>query len=725
MPSTSPLPRTLYALFMATFLIAGTASAQCPTLVWSDEFDGNAVNEGNWSYQTGGSGWGNNELQYYRPQNATVESGVLKITAREQKYRGKNYTSTRMRTLNKADFTYGHFEARIKMTTGQGIWPAFWMMPTDDVYGGWPKSGEIDIMENVGHEPSTTHGTIHYGDPSHVFSGASFRLFGGQRFTDDFHTFAIEKDPNEIRWYVDGVHFYTRTPADIAPEFWPFEERYHFILNVAVGGNWPGSPDATTVFPQVLEVDYVRVYDGNFPSIGGDRQVSSEQAGVVYSVANAPAGTTYSWSVPSGASIVAGQGTSSVTVDWGEAGGNVTAALNNTCGASQLAINVDVEPPVTYDFSFENFDDPPNATVSSNTGTLTEIANPDTSGINPSALVGEYVRNSGELYDTLFYTTTAIPDASEYADGTRKLLLDVYTTAPVGTEVLIQLEDSTSATGTNYPTGRHSRYQTFTSVQNGWERLEVGYLDSPDGALADTAVDNLVILFAPNTQTGDTWIFDNLDSYTAGDPPPPPPLDPPAAPSSLVALSAGTTQIDLSWNDNSNNESGFKIERSLDGVNFSQIATTGSNTTTYSDSGLASATTYHYQVRATNADGDSAYSNTDSATTDSVNPSTSMSVSSVVAGVQNAGQGNKRGMATVTIVDGNGNPVAGATVSGDFASNHYNEPGSGVTGADGSVVIVTAATAKGGVTVTFCVDDVTHASLTYDPASNVMTCDSL
>lgn len=723
------MKRTMRALLWTTViwsLAAGTAMAQCPNLVWSDEFDGNAVNEGNWSYQTGGNGWGNNELQYYRPENATVENGVLKITAREESYRGKSYTSTRMRTINKADFTYGRFEARIKMTIGQGIWPAFWMMPTDDVYGGWPKSGEIDIMENLGSEPSTTHGTIHFGDPSHVFTGESFRLFGGERFTDDFHTFAIEKDPNEIRWYVDGVHFFTRTPNDILPEFWPFEERYHFILNVAVGGNWPGNPDETTVFPQVLEVDYVRVYDGSFPSIGGDRDVPNAAASITYTVANAPAGTTYNWSVPSGASIVAGQGTDTITVDWGQSGGNVVVDINNSCGASQLAMDVNVNPPVSYDFSFENFDAPGSATLSWLTGTMTEVANPDTSGVNTSALVGEYVRNSAELYDTLGYVTSAITDGGEYTSGARKLYLDVYTTAPVGTEILIQLEDGNTTTGANYPTGRHSRYQAFTGVQNAWERIEVGYLDRPDTGTSDSSINNLVVLVAPNSTTGDTWYVDNLDSYVAGSPPPPPPPgNPPAAPTSLAAVSAGATQIDLSWSDNSNDESGFKVERSTDGVNFSQVATTGVNGNSYSDSGLASATTYHYRVRAYNFDGDSAYSNNANATTDAVNPGTSMHVSSVLAGVQSAGQGNKRGMATVTILDGSGNPVANATVDGTFASTHYNETASGVTDANGVAVIVTAATAKGGVTVTFCVDDVTHGSLTYDAASNVMTCDSL
>ncbi len=393
-------------LFAAWIMNMQQVAAQCPNLVWSDEFDGQAVNEANWSFQTGGSGWGNNELQYYRPENATVEDGVLKITAREENYRGKNYTSTRMRSMGKADFTHGRFEARIKMTIGQGIWPAFWMMPTDSVYGGWPKSGEIDIMENIGHEPSQVHGTLHYGDPTHQFSGNSFKLFGGQRFTDDFHIFAIEKDPNEIRWYVDGVLFNTLTPDEIQPEFWPFEERFHFILNLAVGGNWPGNPDETTLFPQVLEVDYVRVYDGNFPSISGRRDIPNQAKGEVYTISNAPAGTSFTWSVPNGASIISGQGTNAITVDWADTSGQVVANLDNACGSSQMAINVYVNPALHYDFSFENFDEPAASSVVSSTGSLSEIPNPDSSGLNPSAIAGQYIRNAAQLYDTLFYETS-------------------------------------------------------------------------------------------------------------------------------------------------------------------------------------------------------------------------------------------------------------------------------------------------------------------------------
>jgi hypothetical protein len=186
----------------------------------------------------------------------------------------RNYTSARLRTLSKGDWTYGRFEARMKLPYGQGLWPAFWMLPTDGVYGEWAASGEIDIMEIIGSQPNVLHGTIHYhGEwPNNWYSGASYTLSSGD-FSDDFHVFAIEWEEGEIRWYVDGIHYSTKNSWDTtsgAPFPAPFDEDFHILLNVAVGGNWPGSPDGTTVFPQRMEVDYVRVYaPSNTPPTSG------------------------------------------------------------------------------------------------------------------------------------------------------------------------------------------------------------------------------------------------------------------------------------------------------------------------------------------------------------------------------------------------------------------------------------------------------------------------
>jgi hypothetical protein len=444
--------------------------------------------------------------------------------------------------------------------------------------------------------------------------------------------------------------------------------------------------------------------------------VDHQGTGAVYTVGNAPSGSSYTWTAPAGATIVSGQGTNTATIDWGTAGGTVTVDINSGCGTEQLAIDVKVDPLFALDFSFENFDDPANVTLQSTTGTLTEVLNPDTSGINPSTLSGEYTRNLTEEFDTIFYDVAVIPDGSQYTSEQRRFSMDVYTNAPVGTQILIQLEDSAIATPINFPDGRHSRYEAFTSVQNQWERLTFKFLNQPDPATSDTSLDDMVILFASGTFTGDTYTFDNLDSYaavTAG--------NPPAAPTSLGATAVSSSQIDLAWTDNAGDEDGFRVERSTDGSNFSQIATTAANVTSYADTGLAASTTYYYRVLAFNSSGDSAYSNTDQATTNGTGTATTMYVSSIVEGSQGAGQGNKSGTATVTIVDNLGNPVDGAAVMGTFTGD-FNESASGVTGAGGTVTLVTTGSKKGSLNFTFCVDDVTHGSLSYDPGSNGQTC---
>jgi beta-glucanase (GH16 family) len=240
-------------------------------LSWSDEFnaaDGSAPDPSKWTLETGGGGWGNQELEYYtaRPQNAHIQNGNLVIMVLQETYSGpdgvtRNYTSARMKTQKHFSQTYGRFEARLKVPFGQGIWPAFWMLGDDIDQVDWPNCGEIDIMENIGKEPATVHGTIH--GPGYSGAGgvtAAFSLPSG-RFADDFHVFAVEWEPNAIRFYVDDHLYATQTPAALpAGTKWVFDHPFFILLNVAVGGSFPGSPDQTSTYPQTMEVDYVRVY---------------------------------------------------------------------------------------------------------------------------------------------------------------------------------------------------------------------------------------------------------------------------------------------------------------------------------------------------------------------------------------------------------------------------------------------------------------------------------
>ena len=241
-------------------------------MVWSDEFTGrndSAVDSAKWSFDIGGKGWGNNELQTYtsRRTNATIKNGLLLITVRKETLAGpdkitRHYTSARLLTKNKFTQAYGRFEARIKIPYGQGIWPAFWMMGDNIGSVGWPNCGEIDIMENIGREPSIVYGTLHgpgYSGANGI--NATHALPYGQKLSDDFHIFSVEWEPNVIRFYVDGMLYRTRGPADLPTGAkWVFDHPFFIILNVAVGGAFPGNPDATSVFPQVMQVDYVRVH---------------------------------------------------------------------------------------------------------------------------------------------------------------------------------------------------------------------------------------------------------------------------------------------------------------------------------------------------------------------------------------------------------------------------------------------------------------------------------
>jgi beta-glucanase (GH16 family) len=248
------------------------------SLAWSDEFDGPvgaAPDSSKWTAEVGGWGWGNNELEYYtsRIDNAYQSGGALVIKAIKETYTGsdsvtRDYTSARLITKNKFSTTYGRFEARIKVPFGQGIWPAFWMLGSNIDSDGWPTCGEVDIMENIGREPSIIHGTIHgpgYSGGNGVSS--SYSLPNNQRFSDSFHTFAVEWEPSVVRFYCDGILYKKTTPADLpAGKTWVFDHPFFIILNVAVGGSWPGNPDGTTIFPQTMLVDYVRVYQRATPS---------------------------------------------------------------------------------------------------------------------------------------------------------------------------------------------------------------------------------------------------------------------------------------------------------------------------------------------------------------------------------------------------------------------------------------------------------------------------
>ncbi|CAM3834539.1 RICIN domain-containing protein [Kibdelosporangium persicum] len=278
----------LGSMLVGTALGTQAAAAPAPDVsiaatTFADEFTGAAgtpVDGSKWNMEVGDN-VNNHERQYYtnRTSNAALDGqGNLVITARRENpgnyncwYGRCEYTSARLNTVGKFSQTYGRFETRLKMSHGQGMWPAFWMMGTTG--GTWPNNGEIDVMENVGFEPNTVHGTIH--GPGYSGSGGIGAAYTGPRFADGFHTFTLDWSPNLLIWYVDGQEYQRRTPADLGGRTWVFNDRPFFIiLNLAVGGYWPGDPDASTPMPNTLVVDYVRVTDTPGGGGGGGGQIT-------------------------------------------------------------------------------------------------------------------------------------------------------------------------------------------------------------------------------------------------------------------------------------------------------------------------------------------------------------------------------------------------------------------------------------------------------------------
>jgi beta-glucanase (GH16 family) len=264
----------LAALFVVALAVTGNASVAAQPLAasFTDDFDGPAgagVDTGKWHFETGDN-VNNHEREWYTSgtDNAALDGqGNLVITAKKENpgnyqcwYGSCEYTSARLSTAGQFAQAYGHVEARMKIPRGQGMWPAFWMLGDNIGSAGWPQCGEIDIMENVGNEPNTVHGTIH--GPGYSGSAGVGAAYNGPVFADDFHTYAIDWSPNQIKWSVDGNVYETRTPADVNGNQWVFDHPFYLILNLAVGGYWPGDPDGSTSFPQQLVVDYVHVTTG-------------------------------------------------------------------------------------------------------------------------------------------------------------------------------------------------------------------------------------------------------------------------------------------------------------------------------------------------------------------------------------------------------------------------------------------------------------------------------
>jgi len=385
------------------FLLIGMmfANAQEYELVWYDEFDYTGLpNSDKWNYDIGGGGWGNSELQYYtnRSENARVENGNLRIEARKEAYSGSAYTSARLVTRNKGEWKYGKIEIRAKLPSGKGTWPAIWMLPTDWTYGGWPASGEIDIMEHVGYDATTIFGTVHTEAFNHSIGTQKGSSITIPDCESQYHLYWIVWTEDKIDFYVDNALYFSFDNQETW-EKWPFDQRFHLILNIAVGGSWGGAQGVDdNIFPTSMYVDYVRVYKEVevLKLTGEDYLLPGEDAS--FEVNNI-VGASYQWNLPQGVELVSGQATNKVTVKWGNADGKIIALVNrsgivDTVSKQILLVHI----PDQSEYAWSNFSDnlfaditPANQTgnsflLSENDGILRIDYSVADAGLNPNLL---------------------------------------------------------------------------------------------------------------------------------------------------------------------------------------------------------------------------------------------------------------------------------------------------------------------------------------------------
>ena len=328
--------------------------AQCWTLVWADEFDRLALDRSKWDMRIGND-W---DLLHYntgRTENVRVNNGVLQLIAHQEDYMGFDYTAALLHTEHLAAWRYGRIEARMKLPGTQGFVPAFWLLPADNRYGWWPQSGEIDIMEHPTHQPHTIYGTAHTAaynlfDGGQGPQGGTLNLFD---FEDSYHVYAIEWNDEQIDFYVDDIKYYTFPNYHSGYTTWPFDQPFFIRLGLGVGGGWVGPPDQTTVFPVIMGIDYVRVYQQleNIVISGADYVLSHSQ-NVVYSVPDIR-DAVYTWNVTGSAAIASGQSTRQISVHWGDLSGSVNAVVTTDCDSQTVTYPVEVSPNILANPGFE------------------------------------------------------------------------------------------------------------------------------------------------------------------------------------------------------------------------------------------------------------------------------------------------------------------------------------------------------------------------------------
>jgi beta-glucanase (GH16 family) len=580
----------LAALALAGGIHSASAAWQ---LVWSDEFaqaDGSSPDPTKWGYDVGNGsgGWGNAQLEYdtARTNNARIVGGQLVIEADQESYGGKSYTSARMLTKGFGAWAYGRMEARIKLPRGQGIWPAFWMLGTNIDSVGWPKCGEIDIMENIGKtsDQGTDHGTIHGPQSGGDYNGGSgvggtYTLPGGAALADDFHIYAIEWTTNQIKWFLDNNQFFTATPASLpSGGTWVFTNAQYLILNLAVGGNWPGNPDGTTVFPQQMLVDYVRVY--------------------------AAAPSTNAPTAPTG--LAAGPGNSKAYLTWDASNSGATGynvKRSTVSGGSYTTI----ASPTANSYT---------DTTASSCSTYyyvvsaTNAFGESTNSSETTASLGAYALavNSGGVAAGQFLADAYFSGGSTSSSGSTVDTSAVTAPAP---QAVYQSERHGACTytftsltfGLNYKVRLHFAENYWTAVGqrifnvsiNGKQVLTNYDIIAAAGAAnkaniqefttVPTSTNTIVVSYSNISPAKDQPKASGIEIL----------IPQPAAPAGLMA-NAGNSQVALKWNAFAG--AGYNVKRALSGSGPYNSVVNGLTSTNYTDPGLTNGTTYYYVVSA-------------------------------------------------------------------------------------------------------------------------------
>ncbi len=427
--------QTIFFILLALFGLSAFGQDTCNYLVWSDEFDyqGEPHPE-KWGYDIGGGGWGNNELQNYTASrtNSFVQDG--KLTIKAVKSNG-SWTSARLVTKGKGDWLYGRIEVKAKLPEGVGTWPAIWMLPTDWEYGGWPASGEIDIMEHVGYDFGTVHGTIHTEAYNHSIGTQLGESVEVENVSTQFHVYAIDWTEDEIVWYVDGKEYYRIENPNKTYKEWPFDKRFHLLLNIAIGGNWGGAQGVDPNLNEAtMEIDYVKVFQKEVPKpvIDGKKNAEPNEE-LIFSTAEIQ-GVRYKWSFPDGVETVSGGQTARVTVKWGNSGGNVQLELQSDCDtiAAEPFFVSTVQKPSSESFEVPLFDDQNNIPWQAVPGSSNQMELTGT-----AALVAAYTVNVPAENPHMLYEFQNPVDLSAF----RKMDIVLKTPAPVPGSFRIDLVD--------------------------------------------------------------------------------------------------------------------------------------------------------------------------------------------------------------------------------------------------------------------------------------------